>query len=163
MNTDHDRPERSPHDDKARWAPRLRRALGTLRSAQVELEDLLPRQAGLIETGDAEGLLQLLGERQAVIERLQKAGDGFEPFRSRWDELMTALGDRERDEMQTSLREVTDSMARLAERDAADRARLEELRRSIVEELSGVQRGRSAVAAYGGGGPNGPRFQDRAG
>lgn len=155
--------DRSPHDDRARWAPRLRRCLAQLRAAQSDMEGLLPRQSGLVDAGDAPGLLELLGERQVVIERLQRAGDEFEPFRRRWNELMNALAPAERAALERDLTELTQSMERLAQRDAADRARLESLRQSIVDEMSGVARGRSAVAAYGVGGSTAPRFQDRAG
>lgn len=152
-----------PHLDQARWAPRLGRILGEMRELQRQLEDLGDRQSVLVESGDLESLVGLLAERQAVVDRLNDAGERLAPFTRRWTELLGVVEPERASAFAHAAADIAASMSRLAERDEADRMRLEALRASIASEMNSVSRGRSALAAYGESMPGGPRYQDRQG
>lgn len=127
----------------------------------ARLEVLSRQQSDLIEDGDTDRLLAILGERQVVVDQIAAVGTALEPIRQHWEGFLGALPGGTREQ----LRELVDSLAELAGvvagRDEADRRRLEERRSEVGRELASVARGRSAVLAYGGKATAPPQFQDR--
>jgi len=151
--------------DPAKWMPRLERLLDEQRELYESLERLSQRQAELIERDEMEALLGVLQERQGVIDRLSQANEQFEPFRSRWSELMASAPAARRDEFQRCIAELSELAGRIAQRDEDDRRALESRRQSVAGELRSVAKGRGAVAAYGRGQSRSDhaRYQDRHG
>ncbi len=135
--------------------------LGRQLALYQELEELSRRQPGLIESDDTDGLLALLAQRQAVIDRLGELNAELGPIRAEWPRLSRTLTERDRD----ACRETIDGIAGLAqviaERDALDRSTLERRRSAVASELSSLSAGRSAVGAYGPRRADAPRYQDR--
>lgn len=131
------------------------------------LDGLSERQHGLIEGGDADGLMSLLAERQDVIDLLDHAQRRLEPARRDWERLSPEMPEDDRDHVRLLLGTVTSLAARITARDEDDRRRMESRRDAIADEMMSLTRSRRAFAAYGGasGGPDGPaaRFQDREG
>src|SRR5438046_12072 len=78
----------------------------------MELESLGARQTVLVEEERTGELLALLGMRQRLVDGISEINVALEPFRVRWDELMTALPE----EMRMRLRRRVDALAGLAGR-----------------------------------------------
>ncbi|MBC7834738.1 MAG: hypothetical protein H7Y88_06515 [Phycisphaerales bacterium] len=153
-----------PHDDPAVWGPRLSRMLARQCELFCELDGLGEPQRELIGAGDTDGLLRLLAQRQALVDEVTRLSNEIEPFRRQWDELMSRLPDGPRAELEHCVLELRGLVDRVCKRDDADRATLEDRRSAITTELSGVSRGRGAVAAYTGGvAGGGAMYQDRQG
>lgn len=159
-----------PHGDPARWAPRLRRILDEQRALYDRLDALSIRQSELVLGGATDELLAVLGERQIVVDQIWSSSDEFAPFQRRWAELMSALPAEQRLQFSAVALELAEIIERIAERDDADRRELERQRATVAAEISSLNRGRTAVAAYGGGAAGAPgtstasseaRFQDR--
>jgi hypothetical protein len=123
-----------------------------------QLDALSQRQAELIESEDHEPLLTLLQERQQLIDRLLGLKRRADALRRQWE---TEEGGSPRTDVMDRLRAMERMAASIDERDAVDRRALEGRRQSVMSELSGLGRARSAVTSYGGETkPSGPKFQD---
>ncbi len=156
------------HEDPSRWAPRLDRLLDEMQALYVELDGLSAQQGALIDAADTDALLGVLGERQRVVAQLEGAGERFDPFRRRWEELMSALDAARREAFAVRVKRLMETIGRISERDDRDRKALEQQRMAVTDEMASLSRGRSAMAAYGGGraapgGAQGPMYQDRQG
>lgn len=132
----------------------------------VELDGLSVAQSAMVEGGDTDGVLEVLGRRQRIIDRIVVLNAELAPLRERRDELMAALPASERERVRARVDEIAQAVERVRARDEQDRDAMERRRTGIAGELSGLARARGAVAAYGapraaeGGGA---RFQDREG
>jgi len=151
--------------DPTRWMPRLERLLEEQASLCASLNDLGRRQGEHIRADEMETLLGVLAERQRVIERFTEVSQELEPFRARWEELMAAAPPQRREAFRKRVDELSAAIQEVAARDEQDREALAARRQTLASELSGVQQGRGAVAAYGRSDarPAGPRYQDREG
>jgi hypothetical protein len=126
------------------------------------LDGLSQRQGALVTHGQTEALLEVLGERQRVIDGIAETNAFLEPYRARWDAVMSGMPEAVRTRMRLRL----DAMALLADtiarRDEADRAELERRRNAVAGELAAISRGRGAVTAYSAKpGSPGPKFRDQ--
>ena len=142
---------------------RVEDLLGMQQALFERLEALGLRQGELIDGDDSAGLLELLAQRQRLIDSIAEVSATLEPFRARWSSLVRSLPEAERYRLNRRLDILADLAGRIAVRDEADRARLERRRDAVGAELTWISRWRGAVAAYGGAGGDGPapRFQDR--
>lgn len=131
----------------------------------LELDGLSVAQSAMVEGGDTDGVLEVLGRRQRIIDRIVVLNAELAPLRERRDELMAALPAAERQRVRDRVDEIAQTVERVRARDEQDREAMERRRTGIAAELSGLARARGAVAAYGtpraGGG--GAQFQDRQG
>lgn len=123
------------------------------------------RQSELITREDPDALLDVLAQRQAVIEQIESANRDAARLRERWTSVEDRLSESEREAVRSRVDVIEGLMRQISERDDSDRKRLEQRRGEIAGELGAVVRGRGAVAAYAntahpGGGA---RFQDRTG
>jgi hypothetical protein len=155
----------SPHEDPG--SPVTAR-IGALVDRQHELllrlDEMSRRQMGLIEEDRAERLLELIGERQHVIDQLQKAAALLEPLRAEWSETVATLPGPAQESVRRRLDTVSMLIDQINARDDEARRRLAQRRDEIAVELLNVGRGRGAVAAYAGAGlSRGATFQDREG
>ncbi|MBX3403560.1 MAG: hypothetical protein KF699_09140 [Phycisphaeraceae bacterium] len=132
----------------------------------VELDGLSIAQSAMVEGGDTDGVLEVLGRRQRIIDRIVVLNAELAPLRDRREQLMAALPAIERERVRARVDEIAQTVERVRARDEQDRDAMERRRTGIAGELSGLARARGAVAAYGT--PRGPdgggaRFQDREG
>jgi vacuolar-type H+-ATPase subunit I/STV1 len=158
-------PEQStnpPFEDPVRVANRVERLLTQQSELVEELDSLGEKQRALIEAGDAEGLLTLLGERQDLTDRIRGLAQEMEPFRARWDELLASMPDDRRERIRSTVSALAGRIQASAERDERDREALQRRRDVVTDELANVSKARGAVAAYGRA-RGGPRYQDREG
>lgn len=135
-----------------------------------QLDGLSQRQSELIDSGDTDGLVAVLTERQGVIDLLDHGNRRLEPARRDWDRVSAEVSHDDREHVRLMLSEVTQIAGRVTARDEEDRRRMESQRDSIADEMVSLTRSRKAFAAYGAPGASGaaqtgagPRFQDREG
>lgn len=162
-------------EEVARWWPRWSRLLEEQQAAYARLDALSRAQHAHVLAGDADAALEILGERQGIVERLRVIGEDMAPLADRRAELAARLTPADRTRLDDLLAGIERLSESVRERDALDRAELERQRLMVARELTGMARGRGAVAAYtgrpapssaaGGGTPPhvAPRFQDREG
>lgn len=145
------------------WPVFLRRVLSDQRDLCRSLEAMCERQSVLVRGGDTDGLMRVLSQRQALVDRLAELGDEVAPFRAQWETCMASVNAPDRAEIERVVAEITDLIERIGKHDDSDRAALETQRATLSVELSTVNRGRGALGAYTGyssTADDGPRFQD---
>lgn len=128
----------------------------------VELEAAAICQGELIESEAMDELLAHFDAREQLVARIVKTSAELEPFRARWESLLSQVPAPLAGELRGLLDDTADRARRIHEIDEAHRVRLGQRREDLSAELAGVDRGRVAVDAYGGVVPAAaPRFQDR--
>jgi len=136
-------------------------ALEEQRSLYARLDELSQTQGRMIESGDSDGLLDVLRQRQEIILEIEAVGRRLAPVKQRWDQFLRSLDADTKQLVQHRLEALTRLAGTVAERDESDRARLAERRDQIARDLGGLNRGRDAASAYRPTGAHGPRYQDR--
>ncbi len=139
---------------------RVEELLEMQRQLFERLDALGARQGELIDSDDSAGLLELLAQRQRLVNGIAELNTTLEPFRARWGAVLGSMPQAERDRVNRRLDALSELAGRIAERDEADRSRLQKRRDAVAAELTQVSRGRGAVAAYGPGRMP-ANFQDR--
>lgn len=141
---------------------RIEALLSQQESLYARLDALGDRQSELVAAEETDRLLELLAERQGIIDGIAQVDELLGPYKTRWPAVMEALPPEERERVRRRLDALSAVMGRIARRDEADRASLQQRRDSVAVELAQIGRGRGALAAYGGPRPGAsPRFQDR--
>ncbi len=147
----------------SRWLAAVAGLLDEQYDLCVRLEGLSETQSSHVQAGRTEGLLSVLNERQAVLDRVVEINGTLEPFRNRRDIAMSRLQAADRESLQNRIDRIAESVERVRRRDDEDRRALESQRRGVADELANLSRLRGAAAAYAGSGATGPRFHDRQG
>lgn len=143
---------------------RLRELLEEQASLFLRLDALSKRQSRLVREEQTDDLLRVLGERQRVVEAIERAARALEPFRARWETVLAGARVEQRDRFARQVEELAELAAAIAARDDADRTLIEERRDRLASDLAGMGRVRGAVAAYAPTrGRPAARFQDREG
>ncbi len=145
------------------WTVFLRRVLGEQRELCRALEAMCERQAVLVREGDSDGLMRVLSQRQALVDRVAELSDQVVPFRESWEARMAGLSESDRREIEGTVGDITGLIERIGRHDDSDRAALEAQRDVLSKELTSVSRGRGALGAYSeaaGMVAEGPRYQD---
>ena len=133
---------------------------------QQELVDRLDRlaegQIALIDAGASDELLELLGDRQRIMDELAAGQGGMtglaEVLRSGDD-----VAEGQRDRISRLVDEIGDRLSRIVNRDEQDRARLRTNRERTAREISGLRTARQAQHAYVNARTRSNRFADRQG
>ncbi len=133
---------------------------------QQELVDRLDRlaegQIALIDAGASDELLELLGDRQRIMDELAAGQDGMtglaEVLRGGDD-----VAEGQRDRISGLVDEIGDRLSRIVNRDEQDRARLRTSRERTAREMSGLRTARQAQHAYVNARTRSNRFADRQG
>lgn len=154
------------HLDPGVWLPRLTRLLDEQCAMCERLESLSDKQSRAVAGGDTDALLRILGEREAVVDRVTRINRALEPFRSSRDKVLARLLPAQRDSVLQRVGRIAALVESVRARDDQDRAVLEKQRTAVAHELAALSRGQGAAAAYAGAGAgtySGPKFQDRRG
>lgn len=153
------------HDNPDLWLPRLGRILDEQLGLYRRLDELSQSQAGVIESGDSDALLTVLGQRQTIVERITALNADLEPFTSRWDTLSLRVPGTKKQSIRARLDELETLVGSITQRDEHDRAALEKQRAAVSSDLVGLGHQKSAHNAYVGSPRQGhvPRYQDRQG
>jgi len=116
----------------------------------------------LIEADKGDRLLELIDERQHVIDRLREATEMLDPLRAEWGGRASRTSPESQEAIRSRTEAVSALLDQIGARDEEARRRLAKRREEIGLEILSIGRGRGAIAAYGGsGGPVRPAFQDR--
>ncbi len=154
-------PTASP--DPEVWAPRLARILDRQLGLYEQLAALATEQSRFIDAEETDGLLEILGRRERLIEQIALTNQEVAPFTQSWDRLAPTLASRHRIELRQRFDTVAKLVERIAERDDADRKRLEARRTQIGQEIESLSQVRGAINAYTRPPATGPIFQDSRG
>ena len=82
------------------WPAFLRRVLSDQRDLCRSLEAMCERQSVLVRGGDTDGLMRVLSQRQALVDRLAELGDEVAPFRAQWETCMASVNASDRAEIE---------------------------------------------------------------
>ncbi len=127
-----------------------------------ELIGLLTEQCGLYEqlgvlseaqrnliTGDQpEKLLAMLGDRQRLLDRVQKLAVKMRPYQKNWAAMRGRAPAAEADEVDRLLEKVKALLAAILEQDKADAQLLAARKSATGQEMSALKAVRTAGAAY---------------
>jgi hypothetical protein len=149
-------------DDARDWARELAAALDGQQALYADLDELSRRQRTLIDDEDETRLLEVLGRRQVIVDRIVAGNTGLAALRGQWGAMSPALAASQRDDLKRRLEALVALAGAIAARDDDDRREMEGRRDRIGVELAGMTRRRGAAAAYAGAPrPAGPRFADQ--
>ena len=138
-------------ESKARRAAEV--LLGLLerqRQLYRTLQALADRQAELVSAGNPDGLLQVLAQRQTLLEEVKKTNDALLPFRQRWDAICQMLDDQQRTQVSAAINEINERLQAIMRRDQKDSEMLQLRCRKIGQEMQTSRVGRTAMRAYDG-------------
>jgi hypothetical protein len=116
------------------------------------LDRLAEGQIALIDAGASDELLELLDDRQRIMDELAAGQDG-----------LTGVAEGHRDRISRLVDEIGDRLTRIVNRDEQDRARLRTSRDATSREISGLRTARQAQHAYVNARTRSNRFADRQG
>lgn len=149
------------HENPDVWAPRLSRILERQQQLYEQLEMMGADQRRVIDAGQTDLLLEILGRRQQVIDQIATTNDEVLPFSKSWDRLAPMLSEQQRTLLRERFDRVATAVERICRRDESDRQALEAQRRRVGEEVAQLARAQDAVAAYGRPADSSARFEDR--
>jgi hypothetical protein len=138
-------------ESKARRAAEV--LLGLLerqRQLYRTLQALADRQADQVSAGNPDGLLQILAQRQTLLEDVKKTNDALLPFRQRWDAICQMLDEQQRTEVSAAINEINDRLQTIMKRDQKDSEMLQLRCRKIGQDMQSSRLGRTAMRAYDG-------------
>jgi flagellar biosynthesis/type III secretory pathway chaperone len=114
-----------------------------------QLRDLSEQQSRLVAEGDAESLLTLLNQRQALIDRLLQINEQIEPFKQRWSQFWSELDASQQGRIRERMDAVQSLLDGIMAQDEKDREALAAQRTRVGEQLGQVSRGANVNRAYG--------------
>ena len=113
-----------------------------------ELAGLGERQRSLIAADQAEELLQVLGRRQGIIERLGALSQRIRPYQQRWPQVRAGLSVEAGRRVDEMVSEVNSHLAGILEGDQADAELLASRRQTAGANVNRLKATRLAGAAY---------------
>ncbi|MDR1613579.1 MAG: flagellar export chaperone FlgN [Planctomycetota bacterium] len=124
---------------------------------------LSERQRKIVEERREGELLELLADKQRLIDRHETLMKKTQELRERWERARARAATRDKVEKAWErLRDVLNEVVRLED---ASRAMLQDAKDKVSRDINRIQRGKIANKAYGGGRlpPPQARFSDRKG
>lgn len=149
----HADPHRALHAKLVALLDQQRELFGTL-------DGLSQRQAQIIADDDPDRLLELLAERQQIIDAIGRVNDGIAPLKDAWRQAGVAVAPALRDDVASRIGLVSALAETIARRDASDQESLRRRRDAVSGELTKMVQQRHAAGAYSSPAPSGPRIQD---
>ena len=158
--------------DTTASADELIRLLTEQQELVDRLDQLAGRQAALIQSGECDALLDLLAQRQRIMDRFLASQDGLTELNrmvrdpanlDRGGDIKGDIDAVTRRRISSLIDEISSSLGRIVDRDEQDRALLRTSRDRTGEELAGLRTARQAQRAYVTPGRRTPRFADRQG
>ncbi|MCB9851828.1 MAG: flagellar protein FliT [Phycisphaerales bacterium] len=120
------------------------------RTLYRKLRSLADRQKSLVVSDDAGALIQLLAERQRLVDGLVQLNAKIAPYRQNWTDFYQGLSETQRVEVSELLEEVNASLGAILRDDARDTAMMTARRERMAIELGEIGGSRRAHAAYAG-------------
>lgn len=151
----------SPEQARVLLQERVMPALERQAALYDQLAGFGPRQDELIASGEGDGLLRLMAERQDVVDKLVEVHQGLEDVRGHWGAFVEALPAQDRSELGQRLDALKALAARVHEQDSRTRQHLDGVRDRMQTSMKDLGRGKGALRAYGGPATRAPAHQDR--
>ncbi len=146
-------PNRQPDAGGARAgnsdASGLIELLDQQRLIYLQLQKLGRSQTQLVAAGQAEPLLDLLAQRQTLIDNLSQLNARVEPFKREWPRVWSSLDAAMRARVSGLIDHVQNLLDQIVEQDSRDRASLTLQRDRIGSELGQLRKGSTVHRAYG--------------
>jgi hypothetical protein len=127
-----------------------------------ELDRLADGQMALIDGGESDALLDLLTDRQRLVDELSAGQDRLTGLSESLRETDTVT-EGVRDRVAELVDDIADQLSRIVNRDEQDRARLRTARDRTADEISGLHTAKQAQHAYVNHKARNNRFADRRG
>jgi len=118
------------------------------RELYVRLRALTDSQRSLITGDDPEQLLTVLGERQKLIDRLERLAERMRPYQQKWPQLRSELAPAESERVDRLLAEVNALLAAILEKDKADAQLLAARKGVVAQAMATLKTDKQARAAY---------------
>ena len=125
------------------------------RALFLQLRTLSDQQGPLVAEAQSEPLLGLLARRQKLIDNVTDVNAKLDPYRQRWDEMLAALAEPDRQRIGDLVKEVQGLLEGILQQDERDRAALQTAKSRIGTEIQTLARSGQAMKAYGAV-PRGP-------
>lgn len=121
---------------------------GREQACYTALLDLSRRQKDVIENGDVDDLLQILGQKQKVLSRVGEVENQLLPYKRNWGAVRAGLDENDRQVLDMALASVEELLAELIALEKESEQLLMQ-RRDVVEiELQEVVKGGAVHQAY---------------
>ncbi|MBU0640563.1 MAG: flagellar protein FlgN [Planctomycetes bacterium] len=127
---------------------RLVALLTRQRDLYQQLRELSERQRSLISGNRPEMLLNILRDRQTLVNGLATLNEQLAPFRRGWDGMYAQLPEDTRDQASALLTQINELLRVILKTDQEDSALLAARKRAVASEMGALSSGRSANAAY---------------
>ncbi|MHC4217160.1 MAG: hypothetical protein ACYSU7_01770 [Planctomycetota bacterium] len=127
-----------------------------------ELDRLADGQMALIDGGESDALLDLLTDRQRLVDELSAGQDRLTGLSESLRETDTVT-EGVRDRVAELVDDIADQLSRIVNRDEQDRVRLRTERDRTADEISGLHTAKQAQHAYVNHKARNNRFADRRG
>ena len=137
--------------------------LGRQCSLYEQLCSLCEQQHRQITSGSVEELLDVLSQRQDVINQLAQIERDIEPYRRRWQEFWGQQDDGDRQRINETLQRSQRALALIIEQDDRSRQMLEDARERLGGELTQISHAGAAMQAYKVSSPPDNRFTNQQG
>lgn len=113
-----------------------------------QLKGLADRQRMLIASDQAEMLLEVLGRRRQIIDRLAALANRMRPYQQCWTEVRSRMADDDARRADEMISELNAALAGILQGDKADAEILAGRRRETASDLGRLKATRMAGAAY---------------
>ena len=147
------------------WARTLLDVLDRQHALYEQLVQLGVSQQALVADGQTDALLNLLSQRQTVVDQLVQLNGELDPIRAQWSELWSQLAEPHREKVRARMADVQGLLDGIIEQDERDRQALVRQRQDVAGQLGRVQQGAAVNRAYGQSSfaPATNRFTDQTG
>ncbi len=145
------------------WPDRLLNMLKQQDLLLGRLSELAQRQGDLIRDGKNDELLQLLSERQQIIDRFLVMQQDMSGLTGNLERRLETIDATRRDEIRRLISHIGQRLDDVMQRDERDRHNLESNRDQSKQELAGLGNAGRARQAYLGASSGQARFADRQG
>lgn len=154
-------------NDVAPWPDALIEVLERQQGLVEQLASLSQAQGSLISERRTDHLLQLLSQRQELIDEFTVCQAQMSAMSQDLDRRMTAAAAPQRERIRTLIASISLRLREVMQRDHDDQAALHGGRDATLAEMTGLDAARVARTAYGPTVPNaalgGSRFADHRG
>lgn len=127
-----------------------------------KLKELAERQRLLISHGQSEALLEILAERQRLVDGLSEINRTMSSVRKDWESIKSRMTQQQRTEAETLVQQVGESLQEIMASDEADSRALNSRRDQVGQSLATLRTKEMAASAYGHAN-DGNRYLDQDG
>ena len=118
------------------------------RDLYAQLSGLAEHQRLLIAGDEPKRLLEVLSQRQKLVDRLGLLADRLRPWQPQWRELRARLSEADQRRVDELVSETNRLLSAILEKDEADVQLLAERKASTAKAITGLKRSRQAGVAY---------------